>query len=46
MRHDPVNGRRYAEPVDVFVEDLSVGPGREPSPDARARGARARYAGG
>jgi hypothetical protein len=45
MRHDPVNGKRYAEPVDVLFEDIAFEPGRKPSPDAEPRGADAPYAG-
>lgn len=29
MRHDQVNGRRYAEPVEVEFRDIHVTPGRE-----------------
>lgn len=39
MRHDPVNGKRYPEPVDVVFDELQVQPGRKPSPDAQPRGA-------
>jgi Fe2+ transport protein len=45
MRHDPVNGKRYAEPVDVVFEGLRFTPGRKPSPDAQPRGADTHYAG-
>ena len=38
MRHDPVNGKRYAEPVQVTFEDRRFTPGRKPSPDAEPRG--------
>lgn len=41
MRHDPVNGRRYAEPVEVRFDDVRLTTGRKPSPDARPRGAEA-----
>jgi uncharacterized protein involved in high-affinity Fe2+ transport len=46
MRHDPVNGRRYAEPVQAVFEDRRFTPGRKPSPDAEPRGADTGYAGG
>ena len=46
MRHDPVNGKRYAEPVQVLFEDRRFTPGRKPSPDAQPRGADTGYAGG
>jgi hypothetical protein len=46
MRHDPVNGKRYAEPVRVVFEDRRFTPGRKPSPDAEPRGADTGYAGG
>ncbi|MGA4687764.1 MULTISPECIES: iron transporter [Micromonospora] len=39
MRHDPVNGRRYAEPVEVRFDDVRLAAGRKPSPDAQPRGA-------
>lgn len=29
MRHDQVNGRRYAEPIDVEFRDVRITPGRE-----------------
>jgi hypothetical protein len=45
MRHDPVNGKRYAEPVDVVFEHRRFDPGRKPSPDAQPRGADTTYAG-
>lgn len=38
MRHDPINGKRYAGAVDVRFEDVEFTPGRKPSPDARPRG--------
>jgi len=44
MRHDPKNGRRFAEPVEDFFGDLSFEPGRKPSPDAQPRGEQAPYA--
>lgn len=34
MRHDPVNGRRYAERVEVEFTDQRFTPGRKTSPDA------------
>jgi hypothetical protein len=46
MRHDPDNGKRYAEPVQVLFEDRRFTPGRKPSPDAQPRGADTGYAGG
>jgi hypothetical protein len=45
MRHDPINGKRYAEPVDVVFEDVRFHPGRKASPDAAPRGADAPSAG-
>lgn len=45
MRHDPVNGKRYAEPVDVVFADVGFEPGRKPSPDAGPRGPETPYAG-
>ena len=45
MRHDPVNGKRYAEPVDVVFDDRRFTLGRKPSPDAQPRGADTDYAG-
>jgi Fe2+ transport protein len=45
MRHDPVNGRRYADRVDVAFENRRFEPGRKPSPDAQPRGADTGYAG-
>ncbi len=45
MRHDPRNGKRYADPVDVVFADVSFEPGRKPSPDASPRGAETPYAG-
>jgi hypothetical protein len=46
MRHDPVNGKRYAEPVQVTFEDRRFTSGRKPSPDAEPRGADTGSAGG
>jgi hypothetical protein len=46
MRHDPVNGKRYEQPVEVVFEDVPFIPGRKPSPDAQPRGADTGYAGG
>ena len=45
MRHDPRNGRRYAEPVDVVFAEVGFEPGRKPSPDAGPRGSETPYAG-
>lgn len=45
MRHDPVNGKRYAGPVEVTFADVEFEPGRKPSPDASPRGAETPYAG-
>ncbi|MFY1636789.1 iron transporter [Solwaraspora sp. WMMB335] len=38
MRHDPVNGRRYAAPVEVRFDQVTFANGRKTSPDARPRG--------
>jgi len=46
MRHDPVNGKRYAEPVGVEFADVSFEPGRKPSPEAQPRGPETPYAEG
>jgi hypothetical protein len=46
MRHDPVNGKRYGEPVDVEFADVGFEPGRKPSPDAEPRGPRDAVRGG
>lgn len=45
MRHDPVNGRRYAEPVDVRFDGVRLANGRKPSPEAQPRGKDAPTAG-
>jgi len=45
MRHDPVNGKRYEQPVDLVFADRRFKPGRKPSPDAAPRGEDAPYAG-
>jgi len=45
MRHDPVNGKRYEQPVELVFADRSFKPGRKPSPDASPRGDDAPYAG-
>lgn len=45
MRHDPVNGRRYADPVDVVFDGVGFEPGRKTSPDAQPRGAETPFAG-
>ncbi|HEX6235628.1 MAG TPA: iron transporter [Acidimicrobiales bacterium] len=39
FRHDPVNGRRYAEPVLVRFEGVHIEPGIKRSPDAEPRSA-------
>ncbi|MDG4764382.1 iron transporter [Solwaraspora sp. WMMD406] len=39
MRHDPVNGKRYATPVEVRFEQVTFANGRKTSPDAQPRGA-------
>ncbi|MER7455976.1 iron transporter [Micromonospora sp. NPDC126480] len=41
MRHDPVNGRRYAQPVEVHFDNVTLNNGRKPSPDAKPRGSSA-----
>jgi hypothetical protein len=38
LRHDPVNGKRYPEQVEVEFENQHFTPGRKPSPDAAPRG--------
>jgi Fe2+ transport protein len=45
MRHDPVNGRRYAEPVQARFERVPFANGRKASPEAQPRGADAPTAG-
>jgi hypothetical protein len=45
MRHDPVNGKRYEQPVELVFADRRFKPGRKPSPDATPRGDDAPYAG-
>lgn len=45
MRHDPINGRRFMEPVHARFESVRFGTGRKPSPDAQPRGAPAPTAG-
>lgn len=45
MRHDPRNGKRFGEPVEVVFADVGFEPGRKPSPDAHPRGAPTPYAG-
>ncbi len=45
MRHDPVNGLRYAEPVQARFENVTFTNGRKASPDAQPRGADAPTAG-
>ncbi len=46
MRHDPINGKRYGEPVEVVLQTVKFEPGRKPSPDAQPRGGDAPYVGG
>ena len=36
-RHDPVNGRRYAEGVEAIFNDVDFPTGQKPSPSARPR---------
>lgn len=38
MRHDPVNGKRYRQPVEATFHALEFTPGRKPSPSAAPRG--------
>jgi hypothetical protein len=38
MQHDPVNGKRYAERVEVVFDRQRFTPGRKPSPEAEPRG--------
>ncbi|WP_442791486.1 iron transporter [Micromonospora sp. NBC_01813] len=38
MRHDPVNGKRYAGPVEVRFDRVTLANGRKTSPDAQPRG--------
>ena len=45
MRHDPVNGKRYQQPVELVFDDRRFTPGRKPSPQAQPRGPDAPYAG-
>lgn len=45
MRHDPVNGCRYAGPVEVAYTGIEFEPGRKPSPDAQPRGEATPYVG-
>ena len=45
MRHDPVNGKRYEQPVHLMFDDRRFKPGRKPSPEAQPRGADTSYAG-
>jgi hypothetical protein len=44
MRHDPINGKRYGQPVEVTFDDLTFELGRKPSPDAAPRGQDTPYA--
>jgi hypothetical protein len=46
MRHDPVNGRRYAETVTARFEKVTFASGRKESPEAQPRGDDAPTAGG
>ena len=45
MRHDPVNGKRYEQPVELVFADRPFKPGRKTSPEASPRGGEAPYAG-
>ncbi|TVT09922.1 hypothetical protein FNH07_06625 [Amycolatopsis bartoniae] len=45
LRHDPVNGKRFAEPVEVAFTGVRFEPGRKPSPQAEPRGTAAPTAG-
>jgi len=45
MRHDPVNGKRYEQPVELVFADRRFTPGRKPSPGATPRGEDAPFAG-
>jgi hypothetical protein len=45
MRHDPINGKRYAEPVTARFEKVRFALGRKPSPNAEPRAADAPTAG-
>jgi hypothetical protein len=38
MRHDPVNGRRYSEPVSARFDKVTFVNGRKASPEAQPRG--------
>jgi hypothetical protein len=38
MRHDPINGKRYGEPVTVRFDGVRFTNGRKPSPAAEPRG--------
>jgi hypothetical protein len=38
MRHDPVNGRRYVDPVDVVFSQVRFNTGVKPSSEAEPRG--------
>lgn len=44
MRHDPKNGKRYADPVEVAFADVTFETGIKPSPDAAPRGPHTPYA--
>jgi len=45
MRHDPINGKRYPEPVIARFEEVRFAQGRKPSPYAEPRGGAAPTAG-
>jgi uncharacterized protein involved in high-affinity Fe2+ transport len=45
MRHDPINGRRYADTVTARLKKITFTNGRKESPDAQPRGADAPTAG-
>jgi hypothetical protein len=45
MRHDPINGKRYEQPVELSFEDRRFELGRKPSPEARPRGPDSPFAG-
>lgn len=46
MRHDPVNGQRYMQPVEATFTGVQLANGRKASPQAQPRGADAPTAGG
>jgi hypothetical protein len=45
MRHDPINGKRYAEPVTARFKKVRFASGRKPSQNVEPRGAEAPTAG-